>query len=102
MNGVNFEKLVALVRPNLEKQHTNLRKAIPILKYVSNTLWRLVTGNFFCSVVKTFATGKLTAVKITHNFCDEIVRISSNLKKLPQTQIQAATAMKLFKTGCNS
>ena len=31
INGVNFEKLIALVRPNLEKQETNLRKAVPIL-----------------------------------------------------------------------
>ena len=102
MNGVNFEKLVALVRPNLEKQHTNLSKVIPILKCVGNALWCLATGNSFRSVAKTFATGKSTAVKITHNFCDEIVRISSNLKQLPQTLIETATTMELFKTGCNS
>ena len=84
MNGVNFEKLVALVRPNLEKQDPNLRKSIPIEKRVRAALWRLASGNSFRSVAKTLAIGKSSSVKITHDFCDEIVRISSNLIKFPQ------------------
>ena len=43
MNSVNFEKLVALVPLNFEKQDTNLQKAIPIEKHVGFALWRLVT-----------------------------------------------------------
>ena len=84
MNGVNFEKLVALVQPNLEKQDPNLRKSIPIEKRVGAALWRLASGNSFRSVAKTLAIGKSSSVKITHDFCDEIVRISSNLIKFPQ------------------
>ena len=76
MNGVNFEKLVALVRPNLEQQDANLRKAIPIEKRVGVALRHLGTRNSFRSVAKTFAIGKSTAVKITHDFYDEVVRIS--------------------------
>ena len=54
MNGVNFEKLVAFVRPNLEKQDTNLQKAIPIEKRVGVALWRLARGNSFRSISKTY------------------------------------------------
>ena len=75
-----------------------MRKTIPIEKRVGVVLWRLVTGNSFCSVAKTFAIVKSTAVKITHN---EIVRISSNFIKFPQSQIETATAMELFKSDCN-
>ena len=71
MNDESFEKLVALVRLNLEKQDTNLWKVIPIEKRVGFALWRFATGNSFHSVVKTFANGKSTAVKMTHDFCDE-------------------------------
>ena len=101
MNGVNFEKLVALVQPNLEKQDTNLRKAVPMKKRVGVTLWRLATGNYFRSVAKTFAIGKSTGVKIIHEFCDEIVRISSNFIKFLQSQIETGTATELFKSDCN-
>ena len=94
-------KLVALVRPNLEKQDSNLRKAIPIEKHVGVALWRLATGNSFWSVAKTFAIGKSTAVKIAHDFCDEIVWKSSNFIKFPQSQTESATGMKLFKSDCN-
>ena len=63
INGINLEKLVALVQLNLETQDTNLRKVIPVAKRVGVALWRLVTGNSFRSVSKTFAIGKSTAVK---------------------------------------
>ena len=104
INGINLEKLVALVQLNLETQDTNLRKVIPVAKRVGVALWRLVTGNSFRSVSKMFAISKSTAVKLTHNFCDEIVQISSNFIKLPQSQIETATAMKLYKlykSDCN-
>ena len=98
MNGVNLEKLVALVRPNVEKQDTNQPKAIPIEKCVGVALWRLAIGNSFRSVAKMFAIGKSTAVKITH---DCMIWISSNFIKFPKSQIETATAMELFKSGCN-
>ena len=50
MNGMNFEKLVDLVRPRLEKQNTQLRKAIPIQKRVAVAFmafvnWELLSHN---------------------------------------------------------
>ena len=78
-----------------------MQKTIPIEKCVGVVLWRLATGNSFCSVAKTFAIVKSTAVKITHNLYDETVRISSNFIKFPQNQIETATAMELFKSDCD-
>ena len=48
-----------------------------------------------------FAICKSIAVKITHDFCDTIIRISSNFIKLLQSQIEKTTAMELFKSDCN-
>ena len=90
MNAVNFEKMVALVWPNLEKYSKHLQKARPMEKRVGVTFWCLATGNSFRSATKMFAIGKSTAVKITHTFCNEIVRISSNFIKFPQSQIEVA------------
>ena len=45
MNGFNFEKLVNEVRHALEKQDTNMRKAIRVEKRVAIAIWHLSTGN---------------------------------------------------------
>ena len=51
MNGVNFENLVVPVRPNLEKQDTNLRKAIPKEKRVSVAPWRSDRNSYSSGVI---------------------------------------------------
>ena len=53
------------------------------------------------NIAKTFAIGKSIAVKIIHNFCDEIVRIFPNFIKFPQNQKETATAMEFFKRHCS-
>ena len=58
MKGLNFEKLVDLLRPLLERYDTQLRKANPIEKRVAVALWRLSTGNSFRTVSTTLAIGK--------------------------------------------
>ena len=78
-----------------------MRKAIPLEKRVGVALWSLAAGNSFCSFAKTFAIGNSTAVKITYDFYDKIVWISSNFTNFPQSQIEAPTAIKLFKSDCN-
>ena len=99
MNSVNFENQF-FFWPNLEKQD-RFAKAIPLEKRVGVALWRLAAGNSFCSFDKTFAIGNSTAVKITYDFYDKIVWISSNFTNFPQSQIEAPTAIKLFKSDCN-
>ena len=99
MNSVNFENQFFF--DQTQKNKTDLRKAIPLEKRVGVALWRLAAGNSFCSFAKTFAIGNSTAVKITYDFYDKIVWISSNFTNFPQSQIEAPTAIKLFKSDCN-
>ena len=47
MKHSTFLQIVQLVRPRLEKQDTQLRKAIPVEKHVGVAFWRLSTGNSF-------------------------------------------------------
>ena len=93
MNGFNFEKLVNEVRHALEKQDTNMRKAIRVEKRVAKAIWRLSTGNSFRSVAKTFAIGKSTAVKITREFCKEFCRTASAFIKFPRNPLETAKAI---------
>ena len=101
MNGENFEKLVDIVRPRLEKQDTQLRKAIPVEKRVAVALWRLSTGNSFRTVSKTFAIGKSSAVSIKREFCSEIFRLSADFIKFPISQLDTAKAIETFKQECD-
>ena len=101
MNGLNFEKLVDLVCPGLEKDNTQLRKAIPIEKRVAVALGHMSTGNSFCTVSKTFAVRKSTAVTITREFFMEIFRLSPRFVKFLISQLETAKAMEDFKQDCN-
>ena len=62
-------KTVRVVQPALEKRDTQFQCAIPIKKRVAIALWRLLTGNSFGTVAKTFAVGKSATVQITREFC---------------------------------
>ena len=101
MNGFNFEKLVNEVRHALEKQDTNMRKAIRVEKRVAIVIWRLSTGNSFRSVAKTFAIGKSAPVKITREFCKEFCRTASAFIKFPRNPLETAKAIQSFKQDCH-
>ena len=101
MNGFNFEKLVNEVRHALEKQDTNMRKAIRVEKRVAIAIWCLSTGNSFRSVAKLFAIGKSTAVKITREFCKEFCRNSICFYKIPRNPLETAKAIQSFKQDCH-
>ena len=101
MNGLNYEKLVDLVRPLLEKHDTQMRKATPIEKRIPVALWRLSTGNSFRTVLKTLAIGKSAAVTITHEFCTEIFTLSPKFIMIPVLQLETEKVIENFKQDCN-
>ena len=92
-----FTRIVQLVRPMLEKQDTQLRKAVPIEKRVAVAIWRLSTGNSFRTIAKTFAIGKSTAVQISKEFCAEMLRLSPLYIKFPSSRRKTAQAIEEFK-----
>lgn len=97
MSGVTFAKLVYLLRPVLEKQDTNFRKAIPVQKRVAVATWRLANGNSFRTIAKTMAIGKSTAVEITKKFCHELSRLGPHFIRFPVSRRETAEAMLKFK-----
>ena len=58
MSGESFRELVALLAPRISKNDTSFKKSIPVKKHVAVGLWRLVTGNSYRCIAKTFAIGK--------------------------------------------
>ena len=74
------------VQPALEKRNTQFRRAIPIEKRFEIAFWRLLTGNLFRTVAKTFAVGKSTAVEITREFCSEMLRLAPRYIHFPEAE----------------
>ena len=95
-----FMEIIRVVRPYLEKQNTNFRRAIPIEGRVAIAVWRLSTGNSYRSVASTFGCGKSTAIEITRDFCKIITRLSPRYIKFPQTPEETARAIQSFKEIC--
>ena len=87
MKKETFDEIVQVVRPALAKRDTQLRRAIPIEKYVGVAIWRLATGDTFRSISKTFAIGKSTTVKITKEFCLQMKREAPHYIQFPKTRL---------------
>ena len=79
----------------LEKRdsESQFRHAIPIEKRVAIALWRLLTGNSFHAVAKTFAVGKSTAVQITREFCLEMLRLAPRHVHFPRSRRKTVEAI---------
>ena len=95
-----FMEIIRVVRPYLEKQNTNFRRAIPIEGHVAIAVWRLSTGNSYRSVASTFGCGKSTAIEITRDVCKIIAWLSPKYIKFPHTPEETARAIQSFKEIC--
>ena len=100
MSQDTFQDIVRVVQPALEKRDTQFRRAIPIEKRVEIALWRLSTGNSFCTVTKTFAVGKSTTAQITREFCSEMLHLAPRYIHFPRSRRETAEAIKQFKVFC--
>ena len=68
MRSETFDKLIHTLTPLMQKPDTVFGPEIPVEKRVASGIWRLVAGNSYHTVAKTFAVGKSTAVVIPMNF----------------------------------
>lgn len=59
---VNFQNLVNLSTPSIEKKDTRFRKIITVEKRHAVTLWRFSTRNSYRTVSKAFGIGISNAV----------------------------------------
>ena len=97
MSQETFRDIVRVVQPSLEKRDAQFRRAILIEKRVAIALWRLLTGNSFRTVAKTFAVGKSTATQIAREFCSKMLRLAPRYIHFPRSRRETAEAVEQFK-----
>ena len=85
--------------PELSKQNTRLRRAIPLAKRVGMALWRLGTGNSYRATGITFGQGKSTVIKIRENFMEAFIRRKNEIILFPEDTRDVAHAMRKMESG---
>ena len=101
MRKETFEGIVQLVSPQVQRQDTQLRSAIPIQKCVAIAVWRLAAGDSYCAIGTVFGVGKLTAIEITLEFCRVLEGLAPNFIAFPQTRDETMFAIASFKESVN-
>ena len=86
MRKETFEGIVQLVSPQVQRQDTQLRSAIPIQKCVAIAVWRLAAGDSYCAIGTVFGVGKSTAIEITLEFCRVLEGLAPNFIAFPPNQ----------------
>lgn len=85
MTRDTFNFIVNSVRPLMERQTTNYRRAITTEKRVGVALWRLATGNEYRTLQELFGIGRSTACQILEEF------VSAVAQELKRTLIKRPT-----------
>ena len=75
---LTFEYLCSTLAPDLQRQDTNMRLAIPVQVKVTVLISRLATGNFMQCIVDLYMIGLSSSQLIVSQFC---VAIKANLLK---------------------
>lgn len=96
MRKDTFQQLVALVGPELERENTRFRQAVPVSKRVAISLWRLGGGSSYREIAAHFDVGKSTCVKITNEFCRALNRLANRFIKFPSTMRETSKAIAGF------
>lgn len=81
MDNDSFETLLELIRPNIEKQDTNMRQAIPASQRLSITLRYLVTGMDLEDLKFMCAVAPRTLDLIIQETCEAIIqKLKDNIR----------------------
>jgi hypothetical protein len=74
MTTSDFELLLQLIGPNIKKQDTNMREAIPISTHVAVTLRLLATGDSYRSLTYMFRISVPAILTIIPEVCQAIIK----------------------------
>lgn len=91
-----FEYLCDLLRPDLQRQDTRMRKATTVEKKVLVGLWRLATGNSFRNCGQQFGLGKSTAKEACNSFEGALLSKKDTFIKFPSTRQEVKEKMDTF------
>ena len=98
MSPSTFEYIIDLLEENMAKADTVFQKAVPFEKHVGVGLWRLSTGNSFCTISKVFGIGKSTVIKLVNKLISELVRMSPEFIKFPETTLETGAISLVVKS----
>eukprot|EP00794_Sanderia_malayensis_P017876 gene17876-19655_t len=79
MKKATFVFICEQLRPYLQKEDSNMRKAIPVEKRLAIALWRLATGSYYNTIGHLFGISEASACRI----CDEVCSLVAT-KLLPR------------------
>ena len=101
MSGKSFRELVALLAPRATKNNISFRKAISAEKRIAVGLLRLATRNSYHCIVKTFAIGKRTSVKISEDFYSTLRLQPCTYIKSPDSAVAIKLTIETLEADCN-
>lgn len=82
MSFQTFNEILEMVTPIIEKQDTQLRKAIPAKERLAITLHYLATGNSYSSLSYVFKVSKQIISRIIPEVCEAIVEVLNDYIKV--------------------
>lgn len=91
-----FESICQLVGPNLQRQDTRMRAAIPVDKRVATSLWRLATGECYRSCGLMMGVSKPTIVNCCHEFVQELCNLQNEFIQFPSTRAELTKLIEGF------
>ena len=86
INKETFNKLCNLLRPELEKETTQLRSPVTLEKRVGIAIRRLAKGDSFTSLSMQFGVGSSTCHMICKEFENHLCNIRNDYIKFPNTR----------------
>ena len=97
-----FHQLVVRLTPYLQKQDTNMRKALPVGLRVAVTLRYLATGDSYKSLQYGFRVANNTICNFIPETCEAIIReFGDEFLKCPQTAAEWKKVAKGYQTRWN-
>nr|CAH7742405.1 unnamed protein product [Callosobruchus chinensis] len=88
MSRNNFETLLEMVRPTIEKSDTRFREAIPAEVRLAITLRFLATGDSFASLMYLFRVSKQSISALVPEVLKAIIESLHHFIKMPENQQQ--------------
>ena len=91
-----FQAICDKIGPEIAKEDTRMRDAVPVPKRIAIALWRFATGDTFRSCGLQFGCGKSTAIVIADQVCRALIRLSPSIIRFPSTRNEYQEKMNAF------
>ncbi|KAF7272115.1 hypothetical protein GWI33_015079 [Rhynchophorus ferrugineus] len=101
MSAKEFEWLLNAIGPEITKQNTNYREAIPTKERLAITLRFLASGDSYTSLSHLFKISKQAISSIVPDVCKAVIKSLQNYIKVPSDTQQWKQIAETFSTNSN-